>query len=197
MIDGNQLKAFRDAKGWTLYQLKQATGAHQGLLARIEKGLIKNLDTQIEADIRAVMEGRAPAIRSVDPLTPSSLPPSHPTLPQRLALEPTMHVSLEYSAECLAEHVTSCDPTWGNRLEIMKSERGFTTLQAVVTCLAYVLEQGLHMSIVKHDLLEPSPWRRGDKVECPQCHTLYSPGYPGQPYCGNACAEQARNVCVG
>jgi hypothetical protein len=100
--------------------------------------------------------------------------------------------SIDDCAQILADYIFSLDPTWANRLQVMKDERGFTTLQAISTCIAHVLERGEHMMVIKHEALEPNPWRRGEKMECPECHVLYTPRYPGEPYCSNEHAESYR-----
>lgn len=206
MVDGNQIRAFREAKGWSLYEFGQRTGIHHLFLARIEKGTAKHMTPAQEATLLSAIEGRdfrplpgSPTDGRESPILNqrSVMDGPSPRLPSSFVPIPIMAPSLDMAADLLAAHVTSCDPTWGSRLEIMKSERGFSTLQAITTCVAYVLEQSLHMMIVKHDTLEPSPWKRGDKMECPQCHVEYSPGYPGQPYCGNQCAEESRKVLAG
>jgi len=205
MISGEQIRQFREAKGWTLKQLAEKAGMHFLLLARIEKGTVKRMKTEQMAVLENMIASNV-RVGSQPPLVPSvttssstlapfdgtqvlNFPISNENLTGQITVE--SH-TLDNCAESLASWICTLDPTWANRLQIMKDERGFSTTQALSTCIAYVLEHDLHMVILKHDALEPSPWRRGEKMECPECHVLYTPNYPGQPYCGNSCAETYR-----
>lgn len=199
MISGEQIRQFREAQGWTLKQFAEKVGIHFLLLARIEKGTVKQLHLDQEAVLRNVLEHAGPTITiahvkepvtSIDFLNPP-IAVTNQALKELLTSNNVRH-SLDDCAATLADWICTLDPTWANRLQIMKDERGFTTTQALSTCIAYVLEHDLHMVILKHDALEPSPWRRGEKMECPECGTLYAPVYPGQPYCGNLCADTYR-----
>ena len=198
MLSGEQVGQLRKAKGLTLMDLAKKSGVHYLLLARYEKGQVKRMSDTHQAALQEALQSRvddnaqtfnssnAPAFSPFDHTLPLALP-FHPSgFPIRAS-----H-SLDECSATLADWICALDPTWANRLQIMKDERGFSTTQALSTCIAYVLEHDLHMVILKHDALEPSPWRRGEKMECPECHALYTPNYPGQPYCGNSCADQYR-----
>lgn len=189
MIDGRELVKFRTAQGWSLSDLSRQCGIHHLRLAQYERGTAKSMIPEHEAALAAVMTnpGAVPlTIRKPRAVVPSLSPP------------PSLTVSIDSCAEILIDHICSLDPTWRTRIQVMQAERGFTPLQALCTCVAYVLEQGLHMSVIQHEALQPSPWRRGEKMECPTCHVIYSPRYPNQPYCSNPCAEAARQlVAVG
>lgn len=101
-------------------------------------------------------------------------------------------LTLDSAAEMIADHVSAHDPTWADRLQIMRDERGLTILQAISTCISYVLEHSLQMAAVVYEPMAASPFQRGVQMACPHCGILYQPRYPGQPYCGNACADAHR-----
>ena len=199
MIDVTQITRRREALGLSLKQFAEAIGVHFLTVARMEKGTARVTEAQsavMEQVLRDAPE--EPRVSLSVPLTT----PGHPLTSIPSSPAQFVHYSeiatlttpdLDHCAQALFDWMCTLDPVWGDRLRVMKEERGFTTLQAVSTCIAYVLENALHMVIVKHDALEPSPWRRGEKMECPQCHTEYKPTYPGQPFCGNSCADQYRS----
>jgi len=192
MLSGEQVRQFREAQGLTIRQLAEKTGVHFLLLGRYEKGSVKQLKPEQDAGIAAVMESIYQGTTLPGPLlSPYPPPASTPPVPDRRSYSQT---TLDLAADTLADWFCTLDPTWRSRLDVMKAERGFSTLQALSTCVAYVLEHDMHMMIVKHEALEPSPWRRGEQMECPECHTLYKPSYPGQPFCKNGCAEAHRRV---
>lgn len=188
MISGIEIAAFRTAQGWSLTDLSRQCGIHHLRLAQYEKGTAKSMSPEHEAALAEVMANPAPR----PPVAPTIIHKSRATGPSISLL------TLDSAAAVLLDHICSLDPTWSTRIQAMQAERGFTPLQALCTCVAYVLEHDLHMSIIRHEALEPSPWRRGEQMECPQCHVLYTPKYPNQPFCGNACADSARQpVAVG
>jgi len=180
MVTGTQVQQYRQAHGLTVQQLAEQTGIHFLTVARFEKGAAKTL----RPDHQAILEQVIGAGETLPPPNVSAPVPSPP---------PSMATpSLDQCADLIAQWFSELDPLWTSRLAVMKAERGFSTLQAIGTCLAYVFEHDLQMSIIRHEALEPSPWRRGERMECPQCSTLYQPSYPGQPFCQNACAEAYR-----
>ena len=109
----------------------------------------------------------------------------------RLVIMDTTH-SLDQCAQVLLEWVGGLDPVWAERLQIMADERHLDTKQVLGSCVSYVLENALHMVIVKHDAFEPNEYRRGNKMACQQCGVEFIPPYPLAPFCGNSCAETHR-----
>lgn len=103
--------------------------------------------------------------------------------------------NLEKAAKFLLAHIGSLDPTWKSRLEILKSERGFTDVQALGSMVGYALERGEHLLCPTHPYFEPDYHgaATGDVAIC-ACGQAYKVAYPGQPYCSNACAMKYRKV---
>jgi hypothetical protein len=182
MITGKRVRDYREQQGWTVRELAAQTGIHFLTLARFEKGTATHLNPTHMATLERLV-GNGDTEPPTPPILPSMCHDFRPSMAQP---------SLETCAELLASYVCGLDPTWRTRLEIMQSDRGFTMLQAIATCVAYVMEHELHMMVLRHEALEPNPWRRGERMECPHCHTVYDPRYPGEPFCSNACATSSR-----
>jgi hypothetical protein len=94
---------------------------------------------------------------------------------------------LEASATRVLAWLSAIDPTWADRLRVLKEERGFTELQALGSCIAWVCDNEQHMVIPNRDEFLsgatgalPHP--------CPVCDHEFTPSYPGQPVCSNDCA---------
>ena len=96
--------------------------------------------------------------------------------------------SLDDCALRLLDWLSAMDPTWSDRLAVLRDEQGFTPLQALGSCVAYVLDWNLQMMIPKHDAFQGQPWG-AQPHPCPVCGVTFTPTYPNQPLCGNACAK--------
>lgn len=96
------------------------------------------------------------------------------------------------AAEMVYDWIAGLEPLWGERLQIMRDERGLTKLQCLGSLIAYPLEHALHMTVVQHPAFEGTLWQPGGKLTCPNCAMEYEPPYPGMPYCGGACAAAYR-----
>lgn len=92
--------------------------------------------------------------------------------------------------------IGSLDPDWAQRIEIMKSERGFDDKTILASLCAHVLENNLHMTLPAHEAVQGMYWTP-DEVRCPVCDRLYLMKYPDQrtclaPECGRAYHKLAK-----
>ena len=103
----------------------------------------------------------------------------------------------EAEAQKLLDWVLSLDPAWKDRATCLQEERHVGPLQTLAILCCYTLESGNHMSVpILEQLLDGfSP--AGATADCPQCGNPYDLAYPGQPYCGNTCANIARGTAAG
>ena len=156
MIDVTQITRRREALGLSLKQFAEAIGVHFLTVARMEKGTARVTEAQSAVMDRVLRD--APEEMRVPPLLTVPLitltPPNTLQVVDLIGKSTLTTPDLDHCAQALFDWMCTLDPVWGDRLRVMKEERGFTTLQAVSTCIAYVLENALHMVIVKHDALE-------------------------------------------
>lgn len=150
------------------------------------------------SDALEALEGLPPGPVEFVPTLPTAPPPEQPadggaaSLAEDVAEEkPPVQfdqAELERAGILLSDYIASIDPAWSERLHIMQNDRGLKPFQAIGALAGYTLDHSLHMAIPSHPAFETVLARPG-KMDCPVCHTLYSPQYPGQPVCSNACAK--------
>jgi hypothetical protein len=101
--------------------------------------------------------------------------------------------NLRKAAKFLATYIASLSPEYGDRLQILKDERGFDDLQALGSIVCASLDRGEHMLIPSHSLfasIEPIHGT-GEHVNCP-CGKQFTSQYPGENRCSNECAVKYR-----
>jgi hypothetical protein len=64
--------------------------------------------------------------------------------------------NLEKAAKFIVTYIASLAPEYGDRLQIVKDERGFTDLQALGSIVCASLDKGDHMQHVYHALPRPA-----------------------------------------
>lgn len=99
------------------------------------------------------------------------------------------------AGETFYDWISELDPLWGERMGIMRAERGLDKFQVVGSLLSYPLEHAMHMSVPGHPAFEGTQWRAGDQI-CPECGGTYLPAYPQMPYCSNRCSDTARGRVI-
>jgi hypothetical protein len=97
---------------------------------------------------------------------------------------------LNAMAHELLKYIGQLDPTWENRIEITKTERGLDDLQCLGAYVVKVLEAGEHMIVAEHPFFTKDFGSAYEPRPCPQCKRSYMPDYPGQPICSNECARK-------
>lgn len=83
-------------------------------------------------------------------------------------------------------------PGWREKIIAMMEARGDDPLRIIASLCCWTLEQGEHMSIPTIPELLDDFVPAGVEMPCPHCGQSYILAYPGQPYCGNVCADAAR-----
>lgn len=205
---GAALRDARVASGLSLYELEQRSGVHRLTIKGYEDGRQRLRPEQVDAVWSAITSDTSRGSPEPAAQADGVAAGERSTEADQARLDVTIDGDrtvprsalsghgLDSCASAIAEWVSGLDPTWRVRLEIMQGERGMTLRQALGTCIAYVLEHSLHMQVIAHPALE-SVGRHGPGPRtCPQCQQPYESRYPGQPYCGNRCAEQARTLAA-
>ena len=96
--------------------------------------------------------------------------------------------ALNDMATQLLKYISSFDPTWESRIEIMRSERAMDSLQIIANTVASVMERAEHMTVAGNPYFEDEYGSAYEERPCPWCEKPYIPSYPGQPLCSNTCA---------
>lgn len=102
--------------------------------------------------------------------------------------------NLEKAARFLATYLGSLDETYKDRLEILKSERSFTDLQAIGSIVCYALDHGQHLLVSSHPFFESEPVGGTGEAAICECGKPFKTDYPGMKFCGNICAIKYRSV---
>jgi hypothetical protein len=99
---------------------------------------------------------------------------------------------LDAAAAVLMNYMSKCDPLWREYIAIARAELHRTDFQLAVGWMAYVMDNGAHMVTIPRPELEPGFQPRGEQGGCAQCGKSFKIVFPGQRFCGNACADLAR-----
>ena len=100
--------------------------------------------------------------------------------------------SLDECATALLDWVASLDPSWADRIKIMRDERGFEPRYLAASLMAYPLDHSLHMELTTNPIIAQATGDRkpGDPIKCEMCGTEFKPPYAGcRPLCSNRCAN--------
>jgi hypothetical protein len=92
----------------------------------------------------------------------------------------------------LLDWIASLDPAWKDRIAALREERHTDPLQTIAILACYTLESGQHMQIPIIEQLLDGFTPAGATAICVVCEKEYTLAYPGQPFCGNDCADTAR-----
>lgn len=102
---------------------------------------------------------------------------------------------LEHNAREILKFIGSLDPQWEVRIEITRTDRGFTALQTLGAFVGHVLDAGEHTIIPAHPYFAPGYVTGGSSPVCPVCGETYTPAYGGQPLCSKfECAAKHYNL---
>ena len=96
--------------------------------------------------------------------------------------------ALNEMAAQLLKYISSFDPTWAARIEIMRAERAMDDLQIAANTMAVVLERAEHMTVPDNPYFQDDFGSAYDERPCKWCEKPFMPEYPGQPLCSNSCA---------
>ena len=87
---------------------------------------------------------------------------------------------LNECAARLKNFLVGLDPDYAMLMGFLQDERGFDDATAIASMCAYVLQNRLHMSVVRTDIFEAVSWSPEERI-CEICAETYTMTYPGQP----------------
>jgi hypothetical protein len=147
--------------------------AEMGARGRVEKAAV-NLNNVInppkpQAAIAAPTAEELDAIRAR--ISPAAKNGDTPVEPELLS-----------AVRMILNKFRSLSADWGNKIDVMKSERRMRDDQVVLALMAYTLDAGQHMNIpLDHPYFMDNYKSAGSNFECLMCGTVQSRKYPGQP----------------
>lgn len=97
-------------------------------------------------------------------------------------------------AECakvIVAFFCGLDPGWAAKIDAVRDERHFTDEQICMLFMANTLDQDQHMVLPSdHPFFTAEHMPQGREGICPECLKPFERQYPGQPLCGNECANR-------
>jgi hypothetical protein len=99
--------------------------------------------------------------------------------------------TLDDCARELLDWMASIEPTWGERIAILREERHFAPREIAASLMAYPLDHSLHMEITTNPILEQAGIKTDPKVlSCLMCGKEFERRYAGErALCSNRCAD--------
>lgn len=136
-------------------------------------------DGELSTHDKGVMARKAQAANQIVGLSPAVGQTGKP-----------VNLDLESAYQMVLDDIGQMYPDWADRIRIGRSERDFTARQFAGCMIAYMLEHGLHLSVVPHPLFQPGVDALGESL-CPECQQVFRATVPGQKYCTNDCGNKA------
>lgn len=98
-------------------------------------------------------------------------------------------IALDEMARVILDWIGSLDPGWKMQIDYARQDHNWSSLQALGSWVAYVLDHQLQNSISSHPALAPGWVPEGGSTNCQKCGRLIIAEIGGQRFCRPSCSE--------